>query len=73
MIIGVPKEIKAEENRVAITPAGVTALVSHGHRVVVERGAGTGSGLTDVHYRDAGAHIGARPGRCGTTRRWSSR
>ena len=58
MIIGVPKEIKAEENRVAITPAGVNALVSHGHRVVVERHAGAGSGLTDAHYRDAGAQIG---------------
>jgi alanine dehydrogenase len=57
MIIGVPKEIKAEENRVAITPAGVSALVSHGHRVFVERGAGHGSGLTDAQYRAAGAHL----------------
>jgi len=58
MIIGVPKEIKAEESRVAITPGGVNALVAHGHRVVVERHAGAGSGLTDAHYRDAGAQIG---------------
>ena len=57
MIIGVPKEIKAEENRVAITPAGVSALVSHGHRVLVERGAGLGSGLSDAQYRAAGARI----------------
>lgn len=57
MIIGIPKEIKAEENRVAITPAGVSALVSHGHRVVIERGAGAGSGLTDAQYRAAGARI----------------
>ena len=57
MIIGVPREIKAEENRVAITPAGVSALVSHGHRVFVERGAGHGSGLTDAQYRAAGARI----------------
>jgi alanine dehydrogenase len=57
MIIGVPKEIKAEENRVAITPPGVSALVSHGHRVLVERGAGNGSGLTDAQYRAAGARI----------------
>jgi alanine dehydrogenase len=57
MIIGVPKEIKAEENRVAITPAGVSALVSHGHRVLVERGAGNGSGLTDAQYREAGGRI----------------
>src|SRR5713101_5834917 len=57
MIIGVPKEIKAEENRVAITPAGVSALVSHGHRVLIERNAGAGSGLPDVQYRHAGARV----------------
>jgi alanine dehydrogenase len=57
MIIGIPKEIKAEENRVAITPAGVSALVSHGHRVLVERHAGSGSGLTDARYREAGASV----------------
>ena len=57
MVIGVPKEIKAEENRVALTPAGVSALVSHGHRVLVERGAGNGSGLTDAQYREAGGRI----------------
>jgi len=57
MLIGVPKEIKAEENRVAITPAGVSALVAHGHRLLVERGAGNGSGLTDAQYRAAGARI----------------
>jgi alanine dehydrogenase len=57
MIIGVPKEIKAEENRVAITPAGVNALVAHGHRVCVERNAGIGSGLADTDYRAAGARI----------------
>jgi alanine dehydrogenase len=57
MIVGIPKEIKAEENRVAMTPAGVSALVSHGHRVVIERHAGAGSGLSDAHYRDAGAHV----------------
>ena len=57
MIIGVPKEIKAEENRVAITPAGVSALAAHGHTVVVERNAGAGSGLADAQYRAAGARI----------------
>ncbi len=57
MIIGIPKEIKPEENRVAITPSGVSALVTHGHRVLVQRGAGAGSGLPDARYRDAGAHI----------------
>jgi alanine dehydrogenase len=60
MIIGVPKEIKAEENRVAITPSGVSALVTHGHRVVVERGAGLGSGIADQRYREAGAQIASR-------------
>jgi len=59
MIIGVPKEIKAEENRVAITPAGASALVSHGHRVLIERGAGLGSGLSDAEYRAAGARMGS--------------
>lgn len=58
MVIGIPKEIKAEENRVAITPAGVSALVSHGHRVMIERGAGVGSGLSDAQYRAAGARLG---------------
>jgi alanine dehydrogenase len=57
MIIGVPKEIKAEENRVAITPAGVSALVAHGHKVLVERNAGVGSGLTDAQYHAAGASV----------------
>lgn len=57
MIIGIPKEIKAEENRVAITPAGVSALVSHGHRVLTERRAGEGSGLSDAQYRAAGAQV----------------
>ncbi len=55
MKIGVPKEIKAEENRVAITPAGVSALTSHGHTVFVEKGAGLGSGITDQEYIAAGA------------------
>jgi alanine dehydrogenase len=57
MIIGVPREIKAEENRVASTPGGVSALVAHGHQVLVERNAGTGSGLSDAQYRAAGATV----------------
>jgi alanine dehydrogenase len=60
MIVGVPKEIKAEENRVAITPAGVAAFVAHNHRVLIERGAGLGSSIPDRLYRDAGAQILAR-------------
>ncbi len=57
MVIGIPKEIKAEETRVAITPSGVAALVTHGHRVVVETQAGAGSSIPDEQYAAAGAHI----------------
>ncbi|MDP8225557.1 MAG: alanine dehydrogenase [Candidatus Lernaella stagnicola] len=57
MIIGVPKEIKTAEKRVAITPAGVTALVAHGHKIIVEKGAGLGSQITDAEYKTAGAMI----------------
>jgi alanine dehydrogenase len=57
MIIGVPREIKEEENRVAITPTGVAAFVAHGHRVLVEKGAGSGSGILDRSYEGAGAAI----------------
>jgi alanine dehydrogenase len=61
MNIGIPKEIKTKENRVACTPAGVRHLVSAGHRVVVERGAGEGSGYRDEKYRLAGAVIASSP------------
>src|SRR5262249_12421525 len=57
MIVGVPKEIKADERRVAMTPAGANAFVLHGHQVYIERGAGLGSGFTDQEYRAAGAQI----------------
>ena len=57
MIVGVPTEIKADERRVSLTPAGVAAFTSHGHRVVVQRGAGVGSGFSDKDYREAGATI----------------
>ena len=57
VIIGVPKEIKDNENRVAMTPSGVRALCGHGHRVCVQRGAGVGSGLADEEYRAVGAEI----------------
>lgn len=57
MIIGVPKEIKTLENRVAMTPAGVEALVGRGHRVLVEDGAGLGSGLNNERYLQAGAEM----------------
>ena len=57
MNIGVPREIKPQENRVAVTPAGVHALTTRGHTVVVERSAGDGSGFSDAMYRAAGAQI----------------
>jgi len=57
MIIGIPTEIKDGENRVAQTPAGVHTLVTDGHTVLVQAGAGTGSGIRDDEYRQAGAKI----------------
>ncbi|MCY8030040.1 alanine dehydrogenase [Bacillus inaquosorum] len=57
MIIGVPKEIKNNENRVALTPGGVSQLVSNGHRILVETGAGLGSGFENEAYESAGAEI----------------
>jgi alanine dehydrogenase len=57
MIIGVPKEIKNNENRVALTPAGASALVKNGHTVFIQTSAGTGSGFTDAEYQSAGAVI----------------
>ncbi|MDE3839900.1 alanine dehydrogenase [Bacillus methanolicus] len=57
MRIGVPAEIKNNENRVAMTPAGVVNLVHFGHEVYIEKGAGIGSGFTDEDYVSAGAKI----------------
>ncbi len=57
MIIGVPKEIKNNENRVAVTPSGVSELTGHGHVVYVQSGAGLGSGFSDDAYASAGAEI----------------
>ncbi|MET3575387.1 alanine dehydrogenase [Bhargavaea ullalensis] len=57
MRIGVPKEVKNNENRVAMTPAGVVTLELAGHEVLIEKGAGKGSGFTDADYREAGAVI----------------
>lgn len=57
MIIGVPKEIKNNENRIAITPAGVVAFVNAGHRVLIEDQAGVGSGFLNEEYLEAGAEI----------------
>ncbi len=57
VIIGVPKEIKPQEHRVGIVPAGVRALTKCGHKVLVQKGAGEGSGITDNEYGSAGANI----------------
>src|SRR5690242_15994257 len=57
MIIGCPKEIKTRENRVGLVPGGVKALVQDGHTVLIEKGAGIGSAITDDEYRTAGAKI----------------
>jgi len=57
MIIGVSKEIKNNENRVGLTPAGADALVKAGHKVFVEKGAGIGSGFDDENYTAVGAEV----------------
>ncbi len=57
MKVGVPREVKDHEDRVALTPVGVTELVRRGHEVIVETGAGEGSVIADEAYRDAGAGI----------------
>ena len=57
MIIGVPKEIKNNENRVAVTPAGVSEFVKHGHTVYVQATAGEGSGFSNEEYVEAGATL----------------
>ena len=57
MRIGIPTEIKNNENRVAMTPAGAVHLVQNGHEVFVQKGAGLGSGFTDEEYVQAGAKL----------------
>ncbi len=57
MVVGVPKEIKTEENRVAVTPTGVAGFAARNHKVLIEKSAGMGSGLTDQAYEFAGATI----------------
>ncbi len=59
MKIGVPKEIKTNENRIALVPAGAESLVAAGHSVMVEKGAGEGSGFPDSAYTGVGAKIGS--------------
>ncbi len=57
MVIGIPREIKKDEARVAITPEGVKAARIHGHEVLIEASAGVGSGITDEEYKAAGAKV----------------
>jgi len=61
MIVGVPKEIKGDEYRVAMLPVGVEEMVRHEHTVLVEAGAGLGSGIADQEYQQQGAEIVERP------------
>jgi alanine dehydrogenase len=61
MIVGILKEIKAEENRVCMTPAGIEVMIANGHTVLVEKNAGAGSGFEDDAYLKAGAKIVDRP------------
>jgi alanine dehydrogenase len=57
LFIGIPKETSYQERRICLTPDGVNSLVSHGHKVMIESGAGLGSSYTDKEYSDAGAMI----------------
>ena len=57
MIVGVPREIKADEYRVAMLPVGAEELAQRGHTVLFESGAGLGSGIADAQYQAAGASI----------------
>ena len=66
MRVGVPTEIKNNEFRVAITPAGVAELVQRGHEVLIQAGAGTGSAISDADFKAAGARDrSTAPTRCG--------
>ena len=55
--IGIPKETAFQENRIALTPEGVSVLINNGHKVIIESGAGDGSKYTDRDYSEAGAKI----------------
>lgn len=57
MLVGIPKEIKANEHRVAISPSGVEALIRCGHKVIIEKDAGIGSGISNEDFKNAGAQI----------------
>ena len=57
MRIGIPKEIKVKENRVSCTPSGTRMFVQRGHEVLIEQGAGVGSGFQDEDYKNSGATL----------------
>ena len=57
MRIGVPKEIKSQENRIGLTPESVKSLISNGHKILIEKNGGLGSGFYDEQYKSAGATI----------------
>jgi alanine dehydrogenase len=57
MIIGIPKEIKSDENRISLTPAGVHQFIGNGHEIIIEKGAGIGSGISDAELHQEGAKI----------------
>ena len=57
MIIGIPREIKADEHRVSLTPDKVDLLIANGHKVLIETNAGVGSGYSDNHYEHVGACV----------------
>ena len=59
MIVGSPKEIKAQEHRVGLVPSSVKEMVAHGHKVIIESGAGAGINFSDDDYKKAGAEIRA--------------
>ena len=71
MIVGVPREVKADEYRVAMLPVGAYELAAAGHEVLVEAGAGLGSGIADALYAEAGAHDRRPPTRSGRGPTWS--
>ena len=72
MIVGVPTEVKPDEYRVAITPIGVRELTEHGHQVLIQKGAGEGSAISDSDYEAQGARIIPTPPRSSPSRRWCS-
>jgi alanine dehydrogenase len=69
MKIGVPKEIKTNENRIALVPAGAEVLVAAGHSVAIEAGGGLGSGFADADYAPWGPPSPPTPPPCGATAR----